>query len=538
MVSSSPPGVFPNHPWNISTTSLALLSLLLHHLHASFSFGAAFIPSRTSSCYDNVAAFKFKLLREDAASKAMKLFMVNNQQYSAEWIDLLSPNSYYSTVSSAQESVSAPPASPTPSVSLTGKIYPPRSGGVSFTTPDHSKVFSFAGYAEDNIISTSTTVDRYVVNDLWEFVPYQHEKELSNRNQWGWSKVLQNEQDDYIPGPRLATALAILPPFTSEDTKTIKPVERTDDNTPPPRAILLGGWDPQIPGTGGAILDDISVLDMNTMKWSPCVTRCSKEEEEFATVPGGPTSRHVAVSLSIPFEKQEGGGEKRRNVICLHNHICEDHVLLLSTDDKIGKSSSPGKETRTIVEWKSQLTSGEAPSSRGLHCAATIHNSQTMVIFGGAAKDGSMSNESFILDTTTWKWTKLYCGGTKQNLPSPRAGACLCTLDNDTVLLFGGATPISGGLVGLNDVWILTVDSERGIGRWECLIENADDGYDDGNDGRTLCPPGRNAATLCPIAAEKLLPRNVVREINGSKSSLRTDYGEDSSYFLLSVSYF
>ncbi len=450
-----------------------------------------------------------------------KPFMVNNQAYSAEWIDLLSPNSYYSTAS-------------TPSVSLPGRIYPPRSGGVSFTTPDHSKLFSFAGYAEDNT-SNSSTVDRFVLNDLWEFVPYQQEKELSNRNQWGWSKVLQNEQDDYIPGPRLATALAILPPFTS-DTITIATGEATDDNASPPRAILLGGWDPQLPGTGGVILDDVSVLDMNTMKWSPCVTRCSNKEE-FATVPGGPTSRHVAVSLSVLSEKEEGGKENRRNVICLHNHRCDDHVLLLSTVDTIGTTSTAGKETRTVVEWKCQLTSGEAPSSRGLHSAATIHNSQTMVIFGGAAKDGNMSNESFILDTTTWKWTKLDCDGTK-HLPSPRAGACLCTLDNDTVLLFGGATPISGGLVGLNDVWILTVDSEHGIGRWECLIENADDGVDDGNDGSTLRPPGRNAATLCPIIEEKLLPRNVIWEMKGSLSSLATDDGGDSSYFLLSVSSF
>lgn len=439
--------------------------------------------------------------------------MINNQKYSAEWIDLLSPNSYDATSSSSQPASSE---SSSASIStLPGKIYPPRSGGVSFTTPDKSRLFSFAGYAEE--ITTASTVERYVVNDLWEFVPYD-ENASTNNHQWGWSKVVQNEEEDYIPGPRLATALAVLPLSSLADTAITSGQNDGDSSS---RAILLGGWDPQTPGTGGVILDDVSMLDMNTLKWSTCTsTTSSSSEKECATVPGGPTSRHVAVSLSIPLENADNDSTTRRkNVICLHNHRCEDHVLLLSAVD----------ETSNAVEWKHQPTTGEAPSSRGLHCAATIHNCQTMVIFGGAAKDGNMSNESFILDTITWKWTKLDCSGSK-NLPSPRAGASLCTLDYDTVLLFGGSIPSSGGLVGLNDVWILNVDLESGIGRWDCLIENADDLVDEKSDD-TLRPPGRNAATLCPIDATKLLPKRIIWKESGSTLSVAEE--DDGSYFLL-----
>ena len=159
------------------------------------------------------------------------------------------------------------------------------------------------------------------------------------------------------------------------------------------------------------------------------------------------------------------------------------------------------------------------PSSRGLNCAAALTNkkdntSNAMVIFGGAAKDGNMSNEAFVLDVNTWKWTKLDCDG---DAPSPRAGACLCSLDENTVILFGGATPGDGALVGLNDVWTLSVDMESGKGTWKCLF----DGEEEEN---VIRAPGRNAATLTAIDAKKLLPKGMA----GSS--------DDDSYFMLQVS--
>eukprot|EP01082_Thalassiosira_pseudonana_P011265 g10297.t1 g10297 contig4:1601080-1601520(-) len=118
-----------------------------------------------------------------------------------------------------------------------------------------------------------------------------------------------------------------------------------------------------------------------------------------------------------------------------------------------------------------------------------------------------MSNEAFVLDTIAWKWTKLDCSG---EMPSPRAGACLCSVDEDTVLLFGGAKPGDGGLVGLNDIWTLRVDTKSGKASWTCLVHNTSA---DGGNGCTS-PPGRNAATLTRMNANVLPKEFWKRESN------------------------
>jgi hypothetical protein len=294
--------------------------------------------------------------------------------------------------------------------------------------------------------------------------------------------------------------------------------------------VLLGGWDPQTPGTGGVILDDVSMLDMDTLEWSQCIDDAMDDSKSlFASLPDGPTSRHVAVHLSISKQRNDNnkhdGGAPREDIICLHNHRCDDHILQLSI------TTTTAKEGTRVVRWDRQATTGEAPSSRGLHCATTIHQSSVMVLFGGAAKDGLMSNESFVLDTETWKWTKLDCNisdddnNTAARLPAPRAGACLCSLDENSVLLFGGATPGEKGLVGLNDVWVLTVNKDSGRGTWDCLIEHQND--NDGDikiDDGILRPPGRNAASLNEIDIERLLPKDIIWKRSGSSSEGKCKY--------------
>jgi hypothetical protein len=325
---------------------------------------------------------------------------------------------------------------------------------------------------------------------------------------------LQKNKKGYIPPSRLATAIAVLPNNNNNNDGS------SSTRGSSPQAVLLGGWDPQTPGTGGVILDDVTMLDMDTLEWSRCIDDAMDNKgEEFASLPDGPTSRHVAVHLSISKQRNDDnnnkhdGGVPREDVICLHNHRCHDHILQLSI-------TTTAKEGTCRVRWDRQVTTGEAPSSRGLHCATTIHQSSAMVLFGGAAKDGLMSNESFVLDTKTWKWTKLDCSiGDDSRLPAPRAGACLCSLDENSVLLFGGATPGAKGLVGLNDVWVLHVnkDSERGM--WDCLIEHQNDDDDDGGikiDDGILRPPGRNAASLNEIDIERLLPKDIIWKRSGS----------------------
>ena len=363
-----------------------------------------------------------------------------------EWIDLLSSDSYSSSSSSP--------------IPLPNKIDPPRSGGVSVSSDDNDRLFTFGGYAEVASTSDSMPPERFVVNDLWKFVPYQ-EQELNTSQEssssWGWNKFLQNENEEYIPGPRLATAFAVLPSSKNNDSNN--------------NAVLLGGWDPQTAGTGGIILEDVSMLDMDSLEWSQYTSTTTNDDDDQnddnqVTIPGGPTSGHVAVSLSIQSNDDDDDNDNIRHVICLHNHRCNDHVLLFSAT-----SSSSKEGSMYDAKWEHQPTTGDVPSSRGLHCATSLaygpndddddandtddddanNNATTkaMVIFGGAAKDGNMSNEVFVLDVRSWKWTRLDCsssvgddgGNDGDDIPTPRAGACLCPLDDHSVLLFGGAMP-------------------------------------------------------------------------------------------------
>ena len=478
------------------------------------------------------------------------------REYSAEWIDLLSPDTYSSSSSSSSSS----PTTTTTTTTLPGRMYPPRSGGVSFAaTPDNSRLFAFGGYAEvaaDGAMPgpSSTMPKRYVVNDMWQFLPPPHtatsdESSSEEEEEWGWTK-LDDDGGGYVPPSRLATALAVLP--NNDD-------DEASGGGGGSRAVLLGGWDPQTPGTGGIILDDVSILDMNSMEWHRCVDDAPGEDGisdgdgdgdddgddngGFLAIPGGPTSRHVAVHLSIPRTTTTGGGggDAREDVVCLHNHRCDDHVLVLSTTTTGGDGGDPSPSR--AARWDRMATTGDAPPSLGLHCAASVRSSTAMVVFGGAAKDGGMSNEAHVLDAASWTWTKLDTaaaatddddGNENANIPAPRAGACLCPLDDDSVLLFGGATPgEGGGLVGLNDVWVLTVDDlESGKGVWRCLIPHRDiDDDDDADDGGTTlpCPPGRNAATLNAIDVSKLLPNGILRKKSESHPA-----DEDCKYYLLS----
>lgn len=214
---------------------------------------------------------------------------------------------------------------------------------------------------------------------------------------------------------------------------------------------VMGGWDPQTEGTGGIFLNTVNKLDLEKDAWS----------ELAAELPDGPSSRHVALAY-------------KKSKAFLHNHRCDDHVWVFDGDDE---------------SFTKQPTTGTAPSSRGLH-TATMANDNTAVIFGGAAKDGVMSNEAFLLNTDTWKWTPIETTG---ECPSPRAGACLACYSDSCVLLFGGAeSSFDAGLVPKGDVWALSFDAKTGKGEWIQLLPDEQD-----NGG----PEPRNAATLSPIDA-------------------------------------
>ena len=247
--------------------------------------------------------------------------------------------------------------------------------------------------------------------------------------------------DTSRPGPRLATACAVL------------------DN----ELLMVGGWDPEEAGTGGSILDDVWALDLETQKWSRC-----------APMPRGPSSRHIAAVV---------GG----NVI-VHTFRCLDSVLVWDAS------------SRALVE---QPTSGTPPSSRGLHVGAAL-GEHTLIVFGGAAKDGGMSNEAYALDTRTWAWTqlasapesgggflgKIFGGGEATgSTPSPRAGACAASVDGGVIVCCGAEASLAG-LTPRADCWKLNVDEEDyASASWELLLSDEAEG----------APGARNAASLVPL---------------------------------------
>ena len=307
-------------------------------------------------------------------------------------------------------------------------IEPARSGHVAFTLKE--EVYLFGGYAE---VAKDGEVQRYPTNDLWKFDPAEPSWKLVKAADLHVDDCDECNESNDLPQQRLASAAATL-----------------GDS-----AFLFGGWDPQTPGTGGVILDSISEFSASKGDWmGPSLPTISLQET---------TSRHVTISISD-------------DSILLHNHRCTDHVLLFQ------KESTTDKYT-----LQKQVTKGSAPSPRGLHAACKLGQDH-IVVFAGAAQDQAMSNEVFVLNTSSWTWKKL--DPTTSSLPLPRASPCLCALDDTTCIVFGGATPSETiGLEGLNDLWLMKTNIEEGSVTWEKI--NLPEGED--------IPPGRNAATLMPV---------------------------------------
>ena len=245
----------------------------------------------------------------------------------------------------------------------------------------------------------------------------------------GWIK---QEPSGDIPGPRLVAASAVV-------------------NS---KAYLIGGWDPETEGTGGSILESVSCLDLDSLQW-----------KELKNFPDGPTSRHIA--LVLPGAKPK---------ILIHNHRCTGHVWIFDP------------ETESYTQ---QPTTGQSPGSLGLH-AATMLDDTHVLLFGGATKDGTMSNQSHVLNTETWEWKQVVLGK-DADCPSPRAGACLVAHNGKYGILFGGAETTDAGLNPKGDVWALQVvddlDQEC-TGRWSMLLNE--------KQGEAF-PEPRNAATLSPF---------------------------------------
>mmetsp|Transcript_7802 Transcript_7802/g.12393 ORF Transcript_7802/g.12393 Transcript_7802/m.12393 type:complete len:414 (-) Transcript_7802:101-1342(-) len=314
---------------------------------------------------------------------------------------------------------------------------------------------------------------RYPINDLWVYDPKKEGEPAS------WTEV----NTPSSPQQRLAAAAVTC---------------KLDDKTT--AGLVVGGWDSQEAGTGGVILQDLQAYMQHNTEWK----ELSFDLEE-------PTSRLCAVTL----------GDGPSSKVLVHNHRCTDHVIVL---DLIAS-----KMIR-------QPTLGTAPSARGLHTCAQLPNSSKIVLFGGAAQSGDMSNELFILDSHTWTWESVEVEGDPDaslSKPSPRASPCLVALDEQTCVVFGGASRTNeGGLHGCSDTWLLELvpASEGGKtkAKWKLVYP----------DGAEESPPGRNAATLTPLSKPAVLQNGGDKTeqyflLSGGWYPFRTTYADN---YLLKVS--
>ncbi|KAL3941888.1 MAG: hypothetical protein SGARI_000446 [Bacillariaceae sp.] len=357
-------------------------------------------------------------------------------------------------------------------------MHPRRSGHVAFSLKD--KVYVFGGYAEES------PENRYPTNDLWVFDDSK------------WMQVQTRDTAINAAQPQQRLAAAAVNCCLKDGTEA---------------GLLVGGWDSQEEGTGGVILQDLQALTDNNNDDVDDNDDDDNDDESNSPVWNSlsfdleqPTSRLCAVTL--PQNPKQ---------VLVHNHRCTDHVLIVDM------------ASNKLVQ---QPTSGTPPSPRGLHACAALPSTANdkIVLFGGAAQDGNMSNEVFVLDCKTWVWTKvdtsIFDDDNENQQPSPRASPCIVALNERTCLLYGGAARSDeGGLHGCSDTWLLEL-TENGGG---CDDDDDDDNHDDEGtirgrwtcvqqDGSAEAPPGRNAAQLTPLAA----PPNGVSG------------GENAQYFLLS----
>jgi hypothetical protein len=231
---------------------------------------------------------------------------------------------------------------------------------------------------------------------------------------------------------------------------------------------LLGGWDPGAPGSGGEFLDDIWCLDLQSKDW----------KKLDAKLPY-PVSRHAGCAI----------GNSR---IVVHTF---KGLLVFDCD------------SGSVTE---QPTTGEAPDGLSMCAIAPLNNGNSLLLFGGSTKTQQLSGDTYVLDTTTWKWNKQQQQLLKDqkddddaSIPGPRASACAASVGGNQVVVFGGASIGSEGygggmgLVPLQDTWLATVvvvqgntntntNDDKVVVEWTKL------------DTKTS-PEGRVAATICAL---------------------------------------
>jgi len=211
---------------------------------------------------------------------------------------------------------------------------------------------------------------------------------------------------------------------------------------------LFGGWDPGEKGSGGTFQDDVWRLDLDTHDWT-----LQKER-----MPCGSISRHSACRVGS--------------------------VIVINTFRGILVYN--GNDGSSFVQ---QPTQGDDPEGLSM-CVTVPLGKRSMLLFGGSTKTQQLSNDVFVLDTDNWSWRKLI-PSKEGSGPPPLASPCAAAVDENSCIIFGGASIGSGGyeggagLIAQDDTWLLTVKGDKA--EWENV----------GIKG----PEGRVAATLSPLSS-------------------------------------
>jgi len=127
--------------------------------------------------------------------------------------------------------------------------------------------------------------------------------------------------------------------------------------------------------------------------------------------------------------------------------------------------------TRTDWIWEKQEAGGaEKPQARAQHVAQVVSGDK-MFVFGGHASPTCRLNDSWMLNTKEYTWTRCKddktVGDNKVSpigAPSPRANAASCFYEGK-VYIYGGHGGLNYSRISLDDVYCFDVETET----WEYL---------------------------------------------------------------------
>ena len=330
------------------------------------------------------------------------------------------------------------------------KSIPTPRWGHTMTLIDHSRVLVYGGQGQSPISDDLVTFDDIFIYNLqtkkWSRPPNC----LGMPRTWHTSTFLPDRQ--------------LLLSFGGENTDLKTGKVKTNDQVMVLDTEIMLWYPPSVSGTvpqgrsghtstylphsqkmvvfGGVtkrkLLTTVPVLDTGSWKWS--------NAKISGDAPPG-RSYHTATPIDRTIKRSDGTTSHHLGIVIFggnNNDKSFNTVHFLdTTGDEHGKWS-----------WFHPNVSGTPPSPRTGHVAVLLEDGKTILIYGGwdpcgENEEEEIFNDSFLIDTETWTWskgpkTKYVSGPDSRNGGSKRVGhsAVLAPSQNGTeVLAFGGRLP-------------------------------------------------------------------------------------------------